>query len=66
MVQDDDTVDGLRDLGQDVTGEQDGPAGGSETTDEVPQPAHAFGIEAIGRLVEDQDLRIVKEGGGQP
>ena len=57
-------VGDLLDLGQDVAGDQDGAA-------LVGQPAHRAAdlvdpgrVQAVGRLVEDQQLRFLEQGGG--
>jgi hypothetical protein len=49
--------DGL-DLGQQVRGEQDGPAAVGEVAQHPAHPAHALGVEAVGGLVEDEHLRV--------
>ena len=36
-----------------------------EVGEHVADPADAFRVEPVGRLVEDQDLRVAEEGGGQ-
>ena len=57
--------DGL-DLGQQVRGEQHGAAAVGEAAQQAAHPAHALGIEAVGGLVEDQDLRVAEQRVGEP
>jgi hypothetical protein len=45
--------------------DQHGAATGREGTKEVAQPAHAFRVEPVCRLVEDQQLRIAEQRRGQ-
>ena len=33
--------------------------------DEAAQPAHAVGVQAVGRLVEDQDVGVAQQRGGE-
>ncbi len=61
---DDDPLADLLDPGDDVGGEEDRPVP-PELLDEVPDLAHLVGIEADGRLVEDEDLGIVGEDVGE-
>ena len=56
--------DGL-DLGQQVRGEQHGAAAVGEAPQQPAHPAHALGIEAVGGLVEDQDLRVAEQRVGE-
>ena len=56
--------DGL-DLGQQVGGEQHGAAAVGEVAQQAPHPAHAFRIEAVGGLVEDQDLGVAEQRVGE-
>ena len=56
--------DGL-DLGQQVRGEQHGAAAVGEVAQHAPHPAHAFRIEAVGGLVEDQDLGVAEQCVGE-
>src|SRR4029453_18417607 len=65
-VDDHDLVDRLGELGQDVAGHQHGPALVGQAADQFAQPVDALGVEAVGRLVEDQDLGVAEQGGGQP
>jgi hypothetical protein len=48
-----------------VGGEQDGLAALAQVEDGIPQAAAALGIEAGGRLVEEDEARIVDEGEGE-
>ena len=45
--------------------DQDGLALGAEVAQEAAQPADALGVEAVGRLVEDEHLRVAEHSGGQ-
>ena len=36
-----------------------------EVAQEAAQPADALGVEAVGRLVEDEDARVAEQRGGQ-
>ena len=66
-VRDDhDLVDGLRDLGEHMAGDEDGAALRRERPDQVAQPADALRVEPVRRLVEDERLRIAEERGGDP
>ena len=60
LVDDDDALAGLRDLRQDVRAEDDGVIAG-EAADEVARLDDLLGVEAGGRLVEDQHFRVVDE-----
>src|ERR1035441_7014799 len=77
----DDVTDGLGDLGQDVAGDQDGAALCGQRAElrdllrslalcgqraeQIPQPPDALRVQAVGGLVEHQDLRVAEQGGGQ-
>ena len=65
-VDDHDLVDRLGDLGQEVAGDEHRPALVGQAADQAAQPVDALGVEAVGRLVEDQDLGVAEQGGGQP
>jgi hypothetical protein len=56
----------LRNFGEDVARDQDGPLRGCERAEEVPQPAHAAGVEPIRRLVEDEQLGIAGSAAARP
>jgi hypothetical protein len=60
-----DLVDRLRDLGEHVAGEQDSTALRGERTQEVTQPAHALRVQAVRRLVQNQDLGVTDQGTGE-
>ncbi|MEI2731548.1 MAG: hypothetical protein V9G08_06020 [Dermatophilaceae bacterium] len=55
---DDDVVDDLLGLGQQMAGDEDRLAGGGQVSQEAAQPPDAFGIQAVGRLVEQDDARV--------
>ena len=61
-VPDDDPVVGNdRDLVQQVGRQQDGGSTIGVAAQQVSHPADAGRVEAIGRLVEDEDLRVTEE-----
>ena len=64
-VDDHHLVDRLRDLGEDVARDEDGASLSGEGAQEVPQPADALGIESVRRFVEDQQLGLAEERGGE-
>jgi hypothetical protein len=66
VVDDDDVVDGLRDLREHVARGQDRPLLRGEVAQEVTQPADARGVEAVRRLVEDQQLGIAEQRRRRP
>ena len=49
------------DLGQDVRREEDRPAGRSQVVEDLVERALHERVEALGRLVEDRQLRVVLE-----
>jgi len=53
-------------LDHQVGGEQDGQALGGEVAHEPPHVAHATGVEAVGRLVEQQQPGPAQQRAGQP
>ena len=65
VVDDHDVVGGLGDLGQDVTGDQDGPSFGGQAAEQVAQPPDALRVQAVGGLVQDQHGRVAEQRGGQ-
>ena len=65
LADDDDLLDRLRDLGEHVAREQHRAAGCCEVAQRVPEPADAVGVEPVGRLVEDEDLRLAEQRAGQ-
>jgi len=62
---DDELVNGLFHFGERVTGHQNGPAAAREGLQERPQPGDTFGVQAVGRLVQHEDLRVTDQRGGQ-
>src|SRR5205814_6357219 len=64
-IENHDVVDSLRDLGEDVARYEHAATLVCERPKELPQPSDAFGVEPIGRLVQDEDLRITEQCGGQ-
>ena len=60
---DDEAVGGGLDLAQQVAGQQHGAAARGEVLQQDPHPADALGVEAVGRLVQDQGRRVAEEGG---
>ena len=65
-VDDQDVVDGLRHLREHMAGDEDRLTLRSEAPQELAEPMHAFGIQTVGRLVEDQKLGIAEQRGGEP
>jgi hypothetical protein len=53
------------DLGRQVAGHQDGPTLTPEVAQEGSQPPYALGVQPVGRFVQDQDLGVAEQGGGQ-
>jgi hypothetical protein len=62
---DDDIVNGLLDLGEHVARDEDRLALRREVAQELAQPTDPFGVQAVGRLVEQQDLRVTQQGCGE-
>ena len=60
LVDDHDALTGLRDFREDVGAENDGVIAG-ELLDQLPSFDDLLGIEAGGRFVENQDIRVVDE-----
>ncbi len=58
-------VDGLGDLGEQMTRHDDGSSGVGLAAQERPQPVHALRVETIGGLVEDEHRRLTEEGAGE-
>ena len=50
------------DLAQQVAGQQDGPAPVGEGSHDAPQPPDALGVQAVDRLVEDEDIGLTQQG----
>jgi len=61
VTDDPDPVCTLLDLAQDMRRHEDGLAGRARLGDELEEPLLDDGIEAAGRLVEDQELGLVHE-----
>ncbi len=66
MVDDDHVVDGLGHLGQEVARDDDGATFVGESTEKAAQPVHPNGVEAVGGLVQHEQLRVAEQGGSQP
>ena len=64
-VDNDHGVHRVGDLGQDMAGYQDGAALGGQAAQQVTQPANPLRVEAVGRLVQDQQIGIGEQRGGQ-
>ena len=64
-VEDRDAVADVLHVGQQVAGQQDRLAAAAELDDEVLDLAAADGVQAGGRLVEDEQVGVVDEGLGQ-
>ena len=62
--EDDDVVDRLRDLGEQMARHEDRPALRGLVAEQLAEPADALRVEAVGRLVEDQHLRVAEQRGG--
>src|SRR3979409_992148 len=60
LVDDDDLLAGLADLGKDVRAEYDRVVAG-KALDQIPGFVDLFGIEARGRFVEYQHIRVVDD-----
>jgi hypothetical protein len=60
-VDDHDPVCELSHLGEDVAGDEDGPALLDEVAQKAAQPADALRVEAVGRLVEEQHVRVAEQ-----
>ena len=64
VADDDEVVGDDLDLVEQVGGQQDGAAAVGVAAQEVAHPADAGGVEAVGGFVEDEDLGVADEGGG--
>ena len=64
LVDDDDALAGLRDLGKDVRAEDDRVVAG-EAANQLARLDDLLRVEARGRLVEDQHLRVVNQRLGE-
>ena len=61
MVDDHDLVHGLSDLREDVARNENGAAFGRLRAEQVTEPPDALRIEPVGRLVEDEHLRVAEQ-----
>ena len=66
VVDDHDPVDRLLHLGEHVAGDEHAAAARREGAQEVAQPAHPLGVEAVRRLVEDEQLRLAEQRRREP
>ena len=57
-------VGGVLHLAHQVAGDEDGAALGGQPADQLADPVHAFGVEAVDRLVEQQHLRVAQQRAG--
>src|SRR5215469_10072495 len=64
-VDDHHVVGGLGHLAEHVAGDNDGAALVGQGAQQPAQPGDAGGVEAVGRLVEQENLRVAEEGRGQ-
>jgi hypothetical protein len=62
VADDDDVVRNHLDLVEEVGGQQHGGSPVGVTAEQVAHPPDASGVQPIGRLVEDEDLRVAEEG----
>ena len=62
---DDDVVDGRRNLGEQVTRKEHRPTLRGETTHRHPHPGDAIRVEAVQRLVEEDHRRVTEQCAGQ-
>ena len=60
-IDDRDLVADLLDFVEQVRGKEHGPSLGDKAADHVPELVDAGRIEPVGRLVEDQELRVGKQ-----
>ena len=63
---DDDMVSYVLDLVNEMAGDKDSLAVGREGSQKPPDPADAFGIQAVGRLIQNNNAWIAEEGRGDP
>ncbi len=52
----------LLDLVEQVTGQHDGPVAVSQSLEQLPHFCHAIRVEPVGRLIQEQKLRITQHG----
>ena len=64
-MDDHDLVDGLRNLREHVTRDQDRPPLARERAEEIAEPADALRIEAVCGLIEHEHLGIAQESRGE-
>src|SRR6266568_2852684 len=55
----------LGDLGEDVAGDDDGPALVRQPAEQAPEPGDACGVESVGRFVQEKHLRVAEECRGE-
>ena len=65
VVDDDDLVGQVLDLGEQVAGDEDGAAGCGTFAQQVTQPADALGVEPVAGFVEHQDGWVAEQRGRQ-
>lgn len=53
-------------LAHQVAGDEDGPAGICTSTHQLPDPGDAVRVQPVHGLVQDEDLRVSQQGGGDP
>lgn len=63
---DDDVVSDMLDLINEMAGNKDSLAVGCKGPQEAPDPADTFGIQAVGRLIENNNAWIAEKGRGDP
>ena len=63
-VDDHDVVHGLGDLGQEVAGDEDRAALVSQAAEQAAQPPDTLRVQAVGGLVEDQQVRVLQQRDG--
>ena len=61
----DEVVGEHAELADEVARHEHRAAAAGEVGEVVAQPADAVGVEAVGRLVEQQDLRVAEQGAGE-
>src|SRR5262249_2651314 len=66
LAYDDNVVDRLGDLAEHVAGDHDGPALVGLAAQQAAQPGDAGRVEAVGRFVEQQYLRVADQRRGRP
>ena len=66
LADNDEAVGGLRHLAEQVRAHQNRAPLGRKVAEEATDPPDAFGIKAVDRLVEKQNLRVAEHCGGEP